>query len=301
MTYAQRWGGGFADDNPGTPIDSTFLNAVEDALLKLFGIAPTVNGVPAWDGARFRADALVKNANIDAAAAISKSKLAALSIVDADVAAGAAIAKSKLALTGQIVDADVAGSAAIAASKIVGVPNAFKVAGTYDSVNNTNENSLISGALASASTGWQIPANALGPNGAIRVTIIGDYLNNSGGAVTETVRIKFGGTTFYGQATGGIGASANRYPFFFQFVLTNLGATNSNYLMGLVPAWAGGTPSAASIAGVTAAAADGSFGYSAVQAIDTTAAKFLDVTVQHTTGAATISARRHLAVAEYIL
>jgi hypothetical protein len=62
-------------------------------------------------------DGGIVDADVNAAAAIAKSKLAALGIVDADVAAGAAIAKSKLAALG-IVDADIAGGAAIAKAKL---------------------------------------------------------------------------------------------------------------------------------------------------------------------------------------
>lgn len=63
------------------------------------------------------ADGAVDDPKVAAAAAIAKSKLAALEIADADVAAAAAIAKSKLAAL-EIGDADVAAAAAIAQSKV---------------------------------------------------------------------------------------------------------------------------------------------------------------------------------------
>ena len=59
----------------------------------------------------------IANADIDASAAIAKSKLASLDIVNADVNASAAIAKSKLASL-DVVNADVNASAAIAQSKL---------------------------------------------------------------------------------------------------------------------------------------------------------------------------------------
>jgi len=65
------------------------------------------------------ASGVIVNADVNASAAISYSKLnLATSIVNADVSASAAIAYSKLALTGAIVDADLAGS--IAPAKITG-------------------------------------------------------------------------------------------------------------------------------------------------------------------------------------
>jgi hypothetical protein len=63
------------------------------------------------------ADGAVTNIKVNAAAAIAKTKLAALDIVDADVNAAAAIAKTKLAAL-DIVNADVNAAAAIAQSKI---------------------------------------------------------------------------------------------------------------------------------------------------------------------------------------
>lgn len=99
MAYTQRYGGGFGDGNPATPVDSQYLNAVEAALLKLYGLDPSADGQALlWKVANTRFEpALIKDANIDAAAAISKSKLGALGIVNADVAANAAINASKLA------------------------------------------------------------------------------------------------------------------------------------------------------------------------------------------------------------
>jgi hypothetical protein len=65
------------------------------------------------------ASGVIVNADVNASAAISYSKLnLATSIVNADVSASAAIAYSKLALTGAILDADLAGS--IAPAKITG-------------------------------------------------------------------------------------------------------------------------------------------------------------------------------------
>lgn len=122
MAYSKRYAGGFFDKpNTTTPIDSVFLNAVEAALLKLNGVDPTTDGqVLQWDAANTRfGPALLLNKNIDAGAAIDKSKLnLAGQITDADIAGAAAIAKSKLNLAGGIVDADINAVAAIAFSKI---------------------------------------------------------------------------------------------------------------------------------------------------------------------------------------
>lgn len=118
-TYSKRYAGGFVDGaGGGTPVDSTFLNAVETALLRLLGEDPAADEVGVWVPASGRfVFQKVTNAQIDAAAAIDKSKLGPLNIVNADISAGAAIAKSKLAAL-NIVDADVAAGAAINLDKI---------------------------------------------------------------------------------------------------------------------------------------------------------------------------------------
>jgi hypothetical protein len=172
------------------------------------------------------------------------------------------------------------------------------VTGTYDLVNLTTESSLISGAAASVTTGFKIPANTLGVNGGVRLTIVSDYLNNTGGNQTCTIRIKFGGTVFYGDAVGSIAASANRYPTPINVILVNLGATNSNLIQGLAPAWGGGAPTGGSVAGVIGAITDRRLVTSAVQAIDTTADCYLDVTAAHGAANASLSIRRHAVYAE---
>lgn len=122
--YVKRYPGGFLDlPNQTTPVDSAFLNAVETALLHLLGEAPLADEVGVWSAAGGGALVYQKitNAQIDAGAAIDKTKLGPLNIVDADIAATAGIAKSKLAALG-IVDADIAGGAAIALSKLASMP-----------------------------------------------------------------------------------------------------------------------------------------------------------------------------------
>lgn len=124
MAYAKRFTGGFIDlPNETTPVDQTFLNAVEAALLALFSVDPSASQVPAWDGTKY-VPRLLANANIDPAAAIDKSKLGPLSIVDADVAGGAAIAKSKLALGASLTQADMAPGNKVTRSTLAGGPPA---------------------------------------------------------------------------------------------------------------------------------------------------------------------------------
>lgn len=134
MAYAKRYGAGFVDKPTlTTPIDSTFLNAVEAALLALFDANPASAGmVPVWTPAGTHyVPQLLTNASIDPAAAIAKSKLANLAIADADVAGGAAISRSKLNFgAGLVPDSDFAllGNYANAIASAATLPN---VAGRF--------------------------------------------------------------------------------------------------------------------------------------------------------------------------
>src|SRR5262245_29312126 len=102
--YTKRYAAGFVDlPSQTTPIDSQFLNAVENALVRLLGADPTDQGVETWDAAlgRFKTF-LLTNAQVAGGAAISRAKLDfGAGLVDADIAPGAAIASSKISgLTG---------------------------------------------------------------------------------------------------------------------------------------------------------------------------------------------------------
>lgn len=97
--YAKRYPAGFADLPAQTSaIDAQFLNAVEQALVRLLKQDPVDGRVMTWDGPAdgFKTQ-LVKNLQIDPAAAISRSKLDfGGGLVDADIAPGANIASSKI-------------------------------------------------------------------------------------------------------------------------------------------------------------------------------------------------------------
>lgn len=122
MAYSRRYAGGFVNKPATTtPIDQQFLNAVEDALMKLNAVDPTTDGqVLQWDSANTRfGPALLLNKNIDPGAAIDWTKInSAGQIKNADIAGAAAIAKSKLNLAGGIVNSDIAAAAAILGSKL---------------------------------------------------------------------------------------------------------------------------------------------------------------------------------------
>lgn len=201
MAYTKRYGAGFNDLGiPGaTPADSQYLNAVETSLLRLDAVDPTVDGqVMQWVAASSRfGPALLLNKNIDPAAAIDKSKLNLTGqIVNADISASASIAKSKLAAL-SIVDADVS---SISASKITGItiPNSYAI--LYDS-------GALSVAAASIDTGaLTVPSWA----NHMRIEVIGRSSNAAANA--DYIRIQFNNDTganySYGSNNSSLGSAA---------------------------------------------------------------------------------------------
>jgi hypothetical protein len=154
------------------------------------------------------------------------------------------------------------------------------VATNYSLTGTTTETSIISGATQSSTTGLLIPANTMGANGQIRFHLHGDAENDTGSSQTQRFRIYFGDTVIWDltpSAWSNVG-STTKLPFWLSFMLSNLGATNSNKMVGQFFIPAGGyAPSAATV---------GTYIYQAtaqmespVTSIDTTANVYLDFSV----------------------
>jgi hypothetical protein len=67
-----------------------------------------------------------------------------------------------------------------------------------------------------------IPAATLSTNRALRITIVGDYFNNSGASRIFTAALKLGGTTIAEDATTTLAASVTRRPFVIEASIGNL-------------------------------------------------------------------------------
>lgn len=157
-----------------------------------------------------------------------------------------------------------------------------------DVVNTTTETTILT---------KDIPPNALGTTGSVRLRIIGDYLNNSGSADTFILRVKLGSTTLYQDTTASLTASASRRAAHFELLLGNITAS-SQVLGGVI--WlseAGGATTGLgglNSNGALKAPIHGTASES------TTVTKTLDITVQHTTANANISFRMKYATLELV-
>lgn len=283
-----------------TKLGPTNMNKIETALTQMPYLPDfSANKVPVSNGSAWLAQ-LIANAQIDPAAAIAYSKLALSgSIVNADVSGSAAIAYSKLSLAGSIVNADIASAAAIAGSKLgTDVARVYdRVTTTVDVNTSTTETSIYTKSIA---------GNDMGTNRRLRLTMDGDYLHNNVAGDNIRLRIKFGGTTFYdtGAAWSFQGVTgAGRHPWTWVLNITNLGATNSQMLSGLIVTEQADRGAPTSGIGINSQGGVDQFvphGISTLGTIDTTSAQTLDITVQWSASSANNSWRLRSAILELV-
>lgn len=169
---------------------------------------------------------------------------------------------------------------------------AFRKVTEKDIVNTVTETDLLNDELT-------ILANQLGTNKTGRLTLEGDYLNNSGANRTLQVKVKLGATTLFDD-TVTLVFDADRRALRIVVEITNLGAANSQWLGGLFALSAAtngtsGGPALGNTAGSSGGQATDLQGIvaplrgSATE--DTTANRTLKVTVTHGAAHASLSAR----------
>lgn len=139
---------------------------------------------------------------------------------------------------------------------------------------------------------FTVPANTLSTNKQIRLTLVGDYLNNTGGADIFTMRVKFGATTLLTYALN-MAQDATRRVLGFQAMLSAENATNAQSVGGI--AWNGGV---GSTGGTMVTLGGNFFAGSNTAAEDSTLAKALAVTFQNATADALISSRLQFVILE---
>jgi len=146
---------------------------------------------------------------------------------------------------------------------------------------------------------FTIPANLLTTKRGVRLTMVGDYLNDSGASRTITLRVYYGVTAMYSDVTTTIAASATRRPFWWDFIL---GAEDSASAQVL-----GGKTNLGNVAATTAGLGDLATAPTiAGNVIFGTAAEnsgtdlLFKVTIQHSTNHVSLSLRRRYATLELL-
>jgi hypothetical protein len=147
---------------------------------------------------------------------------------------------------------------------------------------------VVSSAVETDVIAEEIPAGSMGADGGIRVTLIGDYKNSTGGAHTFTVRFKLGGTTVVTASVGGIASDAARYSASYEALIANQGATDSQMVTVNYPSFSG------------AAQTSWLQRVPGTAAVDTTAQQTLTVSVQHDAADANLDFRRAYYMIEFL-
>lgn len=175
-----------------------------------------------------------------------------------------------------------------------------------DVTNTVTDTDLLNGEIT-------IDAGAMSTNRMVRVTIIGDYLNNTGADRTFGFSLLFGGTVLIGESVGGaaagaIATSATRRPMKIVAEIANLGATNVQWsslqlFLGDGAAAFTGIGDGSQIGRATNNGGTNQFtqlGSAAAHALATTTSKLLEVRVSHSVASTSLSARLKFGVVELV-
>lgn len=115
----------------------------------------------------------------------------------------------------------------IPASNIIGISGLVEVLDSdMSTVTVTN-----SSAVTTIYT-YQVPANLLQTQGAIRVELAGTYVNNSGASRTLDVQVLYGGTVMWSDTSGLIGTSADTYGWRLYVLLAGAGSSSAQKMAG---------------------------------------------------------------------
>lgn len=132
-----------------------------------------------------------------------------------------------------------------------------------------------------------IYAGLLSTNKGVRLSLIGDYLNNTGSTQDVTFRVKFGTTTLLTfvlyDGLGGISTSATRRTILLDAILANINSDSIQFASGIVHTSAG-----------SSVPAQGSGAENTANALN------LTVTAEHTTASANASFRMQFAHLELL-
>lgn len=174
---------------------------------------------------------------------------------------------------------------------VVGSLGLYRKATAKDVVSTVVETDLLNGEVTLA-------AGILGTTRSVRVSILGDYLNNTGISATLVVKIKVGTTTLWANSATSITAAAGRRPVFLEFMVGNQNSASVQVMAGRIN-FGGATAPAT---GLGAGDGDGPIGgpISGSASEDTTASKVVQVTATHGASSSSLSCRLQYATIEVV-
>jgi hypothetical protein len=145
-----------------------------------------------------------------------------------------------------------------------------------DVVNTTTETTVYS---------FTVPGGTFGTDKALRLTLIGDYLNNSGANTSLTVRVKLGATTISSTTFTLVSSNAARRALTVTCTVSAANATNAQASSGRIALGTAGTVDGSALAPTLREGVHNSI------AEDSTGDLALAVTYENSGAAATVSAR----------
>lgn len=145
---------------------------------------------------------------------------------------------------------------------------------------------------------YTVPGGTLSTNRALRITLIGDYLNNNS-ADTFTLKLKYGATTVL-TAAWSTSSNANRGAVLAQFLLSAAGATGAQVAGGWASLAEGPDNNAAGTMTVTSTTQKLLLGSQHTISEDSTADKTLEITADHANSSANLSFRCHAVHVELV-
>lgn len=147
---------------------------------------------------------------------------------------------------------------------------------------------------------YTVPANTLGTNKALRITIKADALNSSGGVATIRLKITYGATLIYNDLGGSAASDAARRAYNIDLILFAKNATNSQGCYGTVYLGAAGLATTG-VGDMGDNEIISSTPLACLNATeDSTANKTFKITVTNSVNASTQSTRRLYSVIELI-
>ncbi len=179
------------------------------------------------------------------------------------------------------------------------IPSAAKwnsLVGTYTRATTTVD--VVSTATETTLFSQSVGAGHMSSDRMLRLTLLGDYLNNTGASEDPRLRVKWGGTTIWDQVPSVIGSNANRRPFRAVVEIANLNSATSQYMSGVMAI--GSANATVGIGSANPADAGGMIASAGLLSVNTASAAVIAVTAQHDTSSANLSLRVRYGILELL-
>lgn len=182
-----------------------------------------------------------------------------------------------------------------ASGHILAAADVNRLVGILDQ--STSAVDVVSTAAATNLHSVSLPAGCMSTDRMVRVTVLGDYLNNTGISQTLSLAVVLQGTIMWQDlTTASIGTDADRRPFIMQFQIANTASASVQVLRGTWWLGVAAAGSGAGIGDIDLSLLTTVFGGSAAE--NTALARTLSFSAQHGASNANLSIRKQYALVE---